>query len=80
MRMTTNEGVPLAIVWQMTKVVKPLLSVKRLSAGGNVVVLEEANPRIIDKTGRVTKLRSQGGVFVVDLWVRSEAGSLFSGQ
>ena len=80
LKMTTLKGAPLSVTWQVTKVVKPLLSVRKLSAGGNTVILEERNPRIIDCRGRVTSLRSQGGVFVVDLWVRSECGSLFSGQ
>jgi len=80
LRMVTSAGVPVGVVWQMTKVVKPLLSVKKLSAGGNTVILEDRNPRIIDRRGFVTPLRIQGGVFVVDLWIKAECGELFSRQ
>jgi len=80
LKMVTTTGMPIGVRWQMTKVVKPLLSVKKLSAGGNIVVLEEENPRIIDRNGYVTPLRSQGGVFVVDLWVKAECGELFTRQ
>jgi hypothetical protein len=80
LKMQTATGMPIGVRWQMTKVVKPLLSVKKLSAGGNVVVLEEENPRIIDRNGYVTPLRCQGGVFVVDLWVKADCGELFTRQ
>jgi len=80
LNMQTATGMPIGVLWQMTKVVKPLLSVKKLSAGGHVVVLEEENPRIIDRHGYVTPLRCQGGVFVVDLWVKSDCGELFTRQ
>ena len=80
LKMVTSAGVPVGVMWQMTKVVKPLLSVKKLSAGGSTVILEDRQPRIIDKRGFVTPLRIQGGVFVVDLWIRSECGQLFSRQ
>lgn len=80
LKMQTATGMPIGVRWQMTKVVKPLLSVRKLSAGGNTVILEEKNPRIIDRNGYVTPLRCQGGVFVVDLWVKSECGELFTRQ
>jgi len=80
LKMRTDAGMPIGVKWQMTKVVKPLLSVKKLNAGGSTVILEEKNPRIIDRNGYVTPLRSQGGVFVVDLWIKAEYGKLFSGR
>jgi len=80
LKMQTATGMPIGVRWQMTRVVKPLLSVKKLSAGGNTVILEEENPRIIDRSGYITPLRCQGGVFVVDLWIKSECGELFTRQ
>ena len=80
LKMQTMTGMPIGVRWQMTQVVKPLLSVKKLSAGGNTVILEEQNPRIIDRNGYVTPLRCQGGVFVVDLWIKSDCGELFTRQ
>jgi len=78
LKMQTMTGMPIGVRWQMTQVVKPLLSVKKLSAGGNTVILEEKNPRIIDRNGYVTPLRCQGGVFVVDLRINSDCGELFT--
>ena len=80
LKMQTETGMPIGVRWQMTKVVKPLLSVKKMSAGGNTVILEEENPRIVDRNGYITPLRCQGGVFVVDLWIKSECGGLFTRQ
>jgi len=80
LKMQTTTGMPIGVRWQMTQVVKPLLSVKKLSAGGNTVILEEQNPRIIDRNGYITPLRCQGGVFVVDLWIKSDCGELFTRQ
>ena len=78
--MMTADGIPIGVRWQLTKVVKPLLSVRKLSAAGHTVVLEDENPRIIDRHGLITPIRTQGGVFVVDLWVKKEHGSLFTRQ
>ena len=61
------------VVFQIAKVTKPLISVGKIVAAGNSVNLERRNPCIIDgTTGEVTKLREQGGVFVLDMWVKVE--------
>ena len=76
LRMTTASGVTVNVRWQMTRVVEPLLSVRKLTEGGSSVVLDKHHPRIVDPRGQVTPLRMQGGVFVVDLWIRKELGQL----
>ena len=64
----TSEGQARKSTWQICPVTRPLTSVARCTAAGNVVHLEEANPRVVNvKTGETTRLRKEGNAFVVDL-------------
>ena len=67
----TAEGQVRRSHWQICPVKRPLMSVARITAAGNSVHLAEANPHIKnDRTGETTKLRTEGNVFLIDLWVR----------
>jgi len=68
--MATEDGRGLHVVWQVTKVVKPLLSVSKLTSNGNVVILDKYHPRIIGVNGDVTWLRRINGTYECDLWVK----------
>ena len=76
----TDVGLPINIKFQMAAVVKPLISAKKLAQQGHVVILEEAMPRIISPEGFCTPIKVQGGVYVIDLWVRRCHGSLSDGD
>ena len=55
---------------QVCQVHKPLLSVDQLNRGGKVVVLDGVSSYIWDKaTGLKEKIRHQGGVHELDLYV-----------
>ena len=65
----TMEGQRRAMKWTVAPVRKPLISVGKLVESGNEVVLGK-NPRIINqRNGQVTKLRKQGGVYLIDIWI-----------
>ena len=66
----TMEGHKRQMTWTVASVRKPLISVSKLEDAGNDVTFGK-DPRIVNaKTGQVTKMRRQGGVYVVDLWVK----------
>ena len=66
----TNEGQWRSITFQVAPVKKALISVSRMVAHGNEVLLDK-DPRIINKaTKQVTKLRSVGSTYLLDLWVQ----------
>ena len=71
-KMSTDDGLPLQVCWQVTKVVKPLLSVSKVTSNGNVVVLDKNHPRIIGADGQITWLRRVNGTYECDLWVKEE--------
>jgi len=72
----TDRGVPISITFQMAKVVKPLLSAKKLAKTGHQVILEDWRPRIVSPQGFTTPIRTVGGVYVVDLWIKKKFGDL----
>ena len=78
----TSAGKSITVKFRAASVVKPLMSVRRINQAGNVVVLDDKDPYIkCRKTGDITKLRCQNGVFVMDLWVNAqEAGPVFGRQ
>ena len=58
--------------WQICPVTRPLMSVARCTAAGNQVYFSDANAHIKNvRTGEITKLRKEGAVFVLDLWVKA---------
>ena len=71
-KMATDDGLPLQVRWQVTKVVKPLLSVSKLTSNGNVVILDKNHPRIVGADGQVTWLRRVNGTYECDLWIKED--------
>ena len=70
MPMITEDGKQLMITWQVTKVVKPLLSVSKLTENGNMVILDNMMPRIVSRDGHITWLRKKNGTYECDLWIK----------
>ena len=62
--------------------VKPLISMRKVAQAGNVVVLDEKNPRIRNnRDGMVIKLDVNSGVYTMDMWVcLDETGLVFIWQ
>ena len=72
-----NGGVK-TIKFQIADVSKTLISVLKLIAAGNEVILDD-DPRIVNKrTGEVTKIRKQNGIFVIDLYILKPKSSGFT--
>jgi hypothetical protein len=71
-KMSTDDGLPLQVCWQVTKVVKPLLSVSKLTSNGNVVILDKNHPRIVGADGQFTWLRRVNGTYECDLWIKED--------
>jgi hypothetical protein len=68
-RIRTAAGNIKTIKFQIADVSKTLISVLKLIAAGNEVILDD-NPRIVNKkTNEVTKIRKQNGIFVIDLYI-----------
>ena len=68
-RIRMQNGSIKTIKFQIADVSKTLVSVLKLIAAGNEVILND-DPRIINKvTKEVTKIRKQNGIFVIDLWI-----------
>ena len=65
----TAEGHRKKMTWAVANVRKPLISVGKLEEAGHEVIISK-QPRLIHlKTGKVTKLRKEGGVYTLDLWI-----------
>ena len=74
----TNENVSRRITFQCAKVTKPLISVDKMTEAGYDVILSKSDPRIVhSRTGEVTRLRREKGVFILDMWMPA---SVFSRQ
>ena len=69
----TEEGHAYKITFQVADVTKPLLSAYKVGQKGNVITLNKDNPKIesADKK-KVTKLRMEGKVYVMDCWTRAK--------
>lgn len=66
----TDEGNPRRMVGQVCGVNKSLLSVRRVTAGGNTVVFKKGYGYIeSDRTGERTWMEEKEGMYVVKLWV-----------
>ena len=74
------EGVHRCIKFRSANVVKPLISLEKVEAAGNVVVLDEKNPHFQNnRDGTVIKLDVNSGVCTMDMWVcLDETGPVFS--
>ena len=67
----TEEGSMRSLTAQVCDVNKPLLSVRKVIAGGSRVVFDEEGSYIESKvTGERTWLKEQGGMFMLKMWVQ----------
>ena len=71
----TINNIPIDINFQVAKIVKPLLSVRKLSKSGHRVIIDEHRPHIISSNGIYTPVKAKHGVYVVELWVKSKYGT-----
>ena len=63
------EGHKRRMRWTVANVRRPLIAATSIAEAGNEIILGK-NPRIVNcKTGQITKLRKEGGVYVVDIWI-----------
>ena len=71
----TEEGSMRSLTAQVCDVNKPLLSVRKVIAGGSRVVFDEEGSYIESKaTGERTWLKEQGGMFMLKMWVQRGPG------
>ena len=79
---TTDEGEEKKMKVQIAEVTRMLISASKVAKAGNYVSLDVTNPHIKNiKTGRITKLRHNNGIFLLDIWVNTEVtGPVFSRQ
>ena len=69
----TEDGVMSCIATQVCDVNKPLLSVRKVMAGGSRVVFDDQGSYIENKaTGEVTWLKEQGGMFFLKMYVKKQ--------
>ena len=69
----TEEGSMRSITAQVCEVNKPLLSVRKVMAGGSRVVFDEEGSYIESKaTGEITALKESGGMFMLKMWVQRQ--------
>ena len=69
----TEEGSLRNVTAQVCDVNKPLLSVRKVMAGGSRVVFDEAGSYIENKaTGERTWLKEQGGMFILKMYVQKQ--------
>ena len=67
----TAEGQTRKIIWEVCPVRRPLLSLTRLAAQGNVVRIGPEKATIANvKTGEIARLHRERGVWMLDLWVK----------
>ena len=70
----TEEGSTRSLTAQVCDVNKPLLSVRKVIAGGSRVVFDQEGSYIESKvTGERTWLKEQGGMFMLKMWVQRKA-------
>ena len=63
------------ISWEVCPVKRPLLSVMKLTAAGNVVNMGKDSACIINqRTREVTPLRRERNVWILDMWIKKPAG------
>lgn len=76
----TKQGENRRIVFQVTDVTRPLISVKKIMKAGNFVYLDN-NPRIVHKaTGKITPLVEKNGMHMLEMYVDMSHGPVFTGQ
>ena len=71
----TQHGQQRRLVMQVCDVTKPLMSVSKSNAQGNIFVFDGDNSYMqCKKTGETTRIREEGGVFVLYAYVRPFTG------
>ena len=66
----TKEGNNLVTTWEVCPVKRPLLSLVKLAKAGNLVKIGAEHAHIYNiATKKVTRLRKEGNVFMLDFWV-----------
>ena len=72
----TTEGIKFDVVFQVTQVDRPLLSVSKLTKAGHTVKFEGSGGYIVNgATGGLTWFRKQNDIYILDLWVRKSGGN-----
>ena len=66
----SDEGVDMKIDFDIANVTRPLLSVFKMTSNGHKVHFDENGGSIAIKGGGRVKLRQEGRLFMLDLWVR----------
>jgi hypothetical protein len=75
MLVLTQHGQQRRLVMQVCDVTKPLMSVSKSNAQGNIFVFDGDNSYMqCKKTGETTRIREEGGVFVLYAYVRPFTG------
>ena len=65
----TAEGQKKRIRWTVANVRKPPISAGKLAESGHEVIIGRS-PRIVHpRSSKVTKLRKEGDVYTLDLWI-----------
>ena len=78
----TNEGIIRCKTFRSATVVKNLTSMLKVVRAGNIVVLDDKNPRIRNiRDGTMTKMDVNNGVYTMDMWIcLDETSPAFSWQ
>ena len=72
------EGVEKGLTCQICDVNRPLLSVSKIVNAGHKVTFTNAGSWIEDeRTGEVMELKEDGGMYTLQMWVRTGAGPGF---
>ena len=80
MMMTPGSPIPKGIVFQVTDVHKPLLSVGAMCDAGYECLMSRRGGFMRDETtGEIIPLIRRGNLFVLQAWVRSADGTPFGG-
>jgi hypothetical protein len=68
---TSEEGVTLAIKFQVANMDTPLIAVSKLTAAGHEVSFNENSGAITNKAnGRTTAFKRKNNVYVLQIWVK----------
>ena len=81
LQIMTEECLPITMKMQVCGVSKALLSVSKLCKAGHKVVFDDDWSYIEHKqTGQRTSIMPEGGVYTLDVWVRTGKAASFQGQ
>ena len=76
----TGAGQSRKVLFQVSDVTRPLISVSKIKRAGNDVHLD-SNPRIVHKgSGEITPLIEKDGLHVLEMWVNIRSGPVFAWQ